>query len=406
MKKIFTVLLIALMCFSALFAEEESAVDYKKQFKDEYASSAAAYLNAGKRFVPTNARMAAMGGAGLSLVEAENGLFVNPASLSEGVFRLSVPSVSFTLYHAYGVLKKDSEGKNLIDKISGDKDALVAAVLKVVGTELAPLVSADVSTSLVLPFGLGLGFYTRDTVYTYSGTAVDQLDASLALGYAYGFYLGDFRLSAGVSAKMNVLAFNQRLKVASVIKSDNVKEMSMNVAVGYSLPVIDFGVTGEWKGISASVVVSNLFSKYRMGIVNTSIDGIKDTLKSDISYNDFTIDTKPSVDFGLGYEFENSFFGFAAALDMTDLVGMFSSLNGGNTGRIILAHLNTGLEVSLIDTIALRAGLSSGYFTLGAALDFFALRIEASYYWNELGTEAGQRAVDGLTLRFNLGYER
>ena len=410
MKKIFTVLLIALMCFSALSAEETSAVDFKKEFKDEYAASSAAYLNAGSRFAPTNARMAGMGGAGLSLVEAEYGLFVNPASLAEGKLRISLPSVSVTLYHAYDALKKDSNGKNLFDKIGGDKDTLVAAVLNVVGTELAPLASADVSASLVLPFGLGIGLYGRDTIYTYSGTAVDQLDVSLALGYAYGLNLGDFRVSAGVTAKMNVLAFNQRLKVATVIKSEDIKEMSMNVAVGYSVPVIDFGVTGEWKkgpnDISASLVVSNLFSKYRMGIVNTSINGVGETVKSDIKYDDFTIKTKPSVDFGLGYEFESSFVDFAVAADLTDLVGMFSSLKGGEAGRVILRHLNTGVEVSLIDTFAFRAGMSSGYFTVGTAIDLFALRIEAAYYWNEMGTAAGERGLDGLTIRFNLGYER
>lgn len=406
MKKLLTVLLIALMCFSALSAEEAAAADYKKVFKDEYSSSSAAYLKAGSRFVPTNARMAGMGGAGLSLVDAEYGLFVNPASLAEGKLRISLPSVSVTLYHAYDALRKDSDGKNLFDKINGDKDALVAAVLKVVGTELAPLLSTDVSTSLVLPFGLGIGFYGRDTVYTYSGTAINEVDASLALGYAYGLNLGDFRVSAGVTAKMNVLAFNQRLKVATVIKSEDIKEMSMNLAIGYSLPVIDFGVTGEWKGISASLVVSNLFTKYRMGIVNTSLNGLAETAKSDITYNDFTIESKPCVDFGLGYEFESSFVDFAVALDMTDLVGMFSSFSEGEKGRVLLRHLNTGVEVSLIDTFALRAGMSSGYFTVGTAIDLFALRIEAAYYWNEMGTSAGERGLDGLTIRFNLGYER
>lgn len=406
MKKIFTVLLITMMCFSALFAEDAAAADYKDKFMSDYNSSSAAYVNAGKRFVPTNARMAAMGGAGLALVNAEYGLFVNPASLGEGTFRLSLPSASFTLYHAYDVLKKDSDGKNLIDKIGGDKDALVASVLKIVGTELAPLLSADVSTSVVFPFGLGLGFYGRNTAYTYNGTAVDEIDASIALGYGYGFNFGELRLSAGVSAKMNVLAFNQRLKVATVIKNEDAKEIAMNIAIGYSLPVIDFGLTGEWKGLSASLVVSNLFAKYRMGVINTSLNGLEETAKSDITYNDFTIESKPCVDFGFGYEFDSRAIDFALAADMTDIVGLFTSLKGEKAGRILLRHVNAGLEVTLLDMIALRAGLSSGYLTIGTALDFFALRIEASYYWNELGSEAGERAIDGLTIRFNVGYER
>ncbi len=406
MKKIFTVLLIALICFSSLYAEEAAATttvtDYKADFKSDYDKTPAAYSYAGSRFVPTNARMAAMGGAGLSLVKAENGLFVNPASLAEGSFKLSLPSVSVTLYHVYDILDN-----KLIDKVKEDnKDALVTAILDTVGTETAPLFSADASTSLVLPFGLGLGVYARDTVYTSSGTVIDYVETSAALGYAYAFNFGDFRLSAGVTGKMNVIAFNQRLKLAQVVKSDDLKKMSMNIAVGASIPVVDFGVTAEWKGLSASVVLSNLFANYKMGIVNTSIEDASETAKSKITYDDFTIETKPSLDAGIGYEFDSSIFGFAVAADMKDLLGMFDELKDGEKGRVIMKHLNAGVEVSLIDMLMLRGGFSSGYFTVGAALDFFALRIEAAYYWNEYGRVAGQKGLDGLTIRFNLGYER
>ena len=400
MKKILTVLLIALICFSSLYAEE--AADYKADFKADYDKTPAAYSYAGSRFVPTNARMAAMGGAGLSLVKAENGLFVNPASLAEGSFKLSLPSVSVTLYHVYDILNN-----KLIDKVKEDnKDALVTAILDTVGTETAPLFSADASTSLVLPFGLGLGVYARDTVYTSSGTVIDYVEASAALGYAYGFNFGDFRLSAGVTGKMNVIAFNQRLKLAQVVKSEDLKKMSMNIAVGASLPVIDIGLTAEWKGLSTSVVLSNLFANYKMGIVNTSIENASETAKSKITYDDFTIETKPSLDAGIGYEFNSSIFGFAVAADMKDLLEMFNEIKDGEKGRVIMKHLSAGVEVGLIDMLMLRGGFSSGYFTLGAAVDFFALRIEAAYYWNEYGKVAGQKGLDGLTIRFNLGYER
>lgn len=406
MKKIFTVLLIALICFSSLYAEEAAATttvtDYKADFKSDYDKTPAAYSYAGSHFVPTNARMAAMGGAGLSLVKAENGLFVNPASLAEGSFKLSLPSVSVTLYHVYDILNN-----KLIDKVKEDnKDALVTAILDTVGTETAPLFSADASTSLVLPFGLGFGVYARDTVYTSSGTVIDYVETSAAIGYAYAFNFGDFRLSAGVTGKMNVIAFNQRLKLAQVVKSEDLKKMSMNIAVGASLPVIDFGVTAEWKGLSASVVLSNLFAKYKMGIVNTSIENISETAKSKISYDDFEIEAKPSLDAGIGYEFDSSIFGFAVAADMKDLLGMFNELKDGEKGRVIMKHLSAGVEVGLIDMLMLRGGFSSGYFTVGAALDFFALRIETAYYWNEYGKVAGQKGLDGLTIRFNLGYER
>ncbi len=401
MKKILTVLLIALICFSSLYAEE-TVTDYKADFKADYDKTPAAYSYAGSRFVPTNARMAAMGGAGLSLVKAENGLFVNPASLAEGAFKLSLPSVSVTLYHVYDILNN-----KLLDKVKEDnKDALVTAILDTVGTETAPLFSADASTSLVLPFGLGLGVYARDTVYTSSGTVIDYVETSAALGYAYGFNFGEFRLSAGVTGKMNVIAFNQRLKLAQVVKSEDLKKMSLNIAVGASLPVIDLGLTAEWKGLSASVVLSNLFAKYKMGIVNTSIENAAETAKSKIAYDDFTIETKPSLDAGFGYEFDSSIFGFAVAADMKDLLGMFNELKDGEKGRVIMKHLSAGVEVGLIDMLMLRGGFSSGYFTLGAAVDFFALRIEAAYYWNEYGKAAGQKGLDGLTIRFNLGYER
>ncbi len=410
MKKLLTVLLIALLAFSSLFAEAEAdnkteknaTDDYKALFMSDYSGNPSAYSFGGSRFVPTNARMAAMGGAGLSLVKAENGLFVNPASLAEGSFKFSLPSVSVTLYHAYDILKN-----KIIDKVKeDDKDALVSAVLDIVGTETAPFASVDTSTSMVLPFGLGFGVYARDTVYTYSGTVIDYVEASGAVGYAYAYKLGDFKLSAGVTGKFNVIAFNQRIKAATLIKSDSIQTMPLTVAVGASYPVFDVGMTAEFKGLSASVVMSNLLAKYKMGIVNTTVGGAAETAKSKIECKDFTIETKPSLDVGIGYEFDSKLLDFALAVDMKDILGMMDELETGEKNRVILKHLNAGVEIGLLDLIAVRGGFSSGYYTVGAAFDLFIFKVEAAYYWNELGTVAGQRGLDGLTVRFNLGYER
>lgn len=405
MKKILTLILVFALSLVSLFAGEE-----KDDFLKDYSTNPAAYTNIGKRFKPTNVESLGMGGAGVALTDSSSAIFYNPAGLSEGKFSLSVPSFGITLYHPSALLEKGEDGKSLVEKVmKGEKmGELVTPVLDVIGTSFTPLVRADAEVSLVLPFGLGIGVYTSDTVYTYSGTVINEVDASLALGYAYKVRLGSLNISTGVAARFNALAFNRRLDaidLSDVIDSKDIKNMELTLASGWA-PLLDLGITTEWHGLSVAAVLSEInLTGYKMQIDATTVSKMAGTVLTLDKNNDLTIKGIPNLTFGLGYKLDSKFISLKAGVDFTDCIPFINKDIELNK-RTAIKHLNAGLELGLFDTLILRGGLNSGYYTAGASLDFYALRIDAAYYWMEMGTGAGERGVDGLSIRFNIGYDR
>ncbi len=410
MKKILAVLLVLLLCSAFIYAEtaDESGSE-KDDFLKDY-NNLDAYTDIGKRFKPVNAEALGMGGAGVALTRAGSALFYNPSSLAAGSFRLSVPSLSVTLYHTAALLEKDGDGRCLLEKIGGGEKLgnLITPVLDAIGAGFSPFLKADSSVSLVLPFGLGIGVYASDTVYTYSGTLIDEIDASAALGYAYKIKLGSVNISAGAAARLNMLAFNQRLDafdIAAAKDNTEMKNMDLVVASGWA-PLFDFGITTEWKGLSIAVVLREVnLTGYRMQIDSTTLGTVTGTVFSFNKDNDLTIKGTPDLTFGLGYDLDLNFISLKAAVDFSDCIP-FMTRDIELNARTVLKHLNAGLELGLFDTLILRGGIKSGYYTAGMTLDLYSLRIDAAYYWLEMGSGAGKRGVDGLTIRFNLGYDR
>ena len=406
MKKIISIIVILLVCIVALFAEEKTAAQI---MAEEYSSTPAAYSSIASCFVPENARMLGMGGAGLAFSDSENGLFYNPAALAGGEFKLSLPTLSASVYHVYDILKED-----LLGKIKGDRSQLVSSVLNVVGTQYAPLAKVDVAASMILPFGFGFGVYAGDTVSTYSGTVVDELDASVVAGYGTSVYLGNIRIAGGVTAEFNALVFNKRAKIADVMKAEDIYSTELTLASGWNgkLPVLDCGLTVELAGLSASVVVSNILeAEYDMTVSSSAIKELGfESIKNDIfsETSDFKVSSSRVISAGIAGDFSGGEFEIRFALDCNDIDGFVKSLSDVSLDkkRVIIGHLNAGLEISLASIVTARVGFNSGYWTAGASLQMGSvMRIDCAYYWTEMGSYAGSRGLDGLTVRFNLGCE-
>jgi hypothetical protein len=395
MKKLLSTLLMLSLCFT-LFAQTTMA--------DEYVSG---IYSVGTCFAPEHAKMLGMGSAGLALPDAENGLFYNPASLGEGKFRLSLPSVSVSAYHVYDILKED-----IVNKIGGDTAELVSSVLNIVGTQYAPLAKVDVSASVIFPFGVGLGLYAGDTLSTYSGSAIDELNLSLVAGFGNKIQLGPVSVSAGITAEYNALVFNKRVKVADVMGSEDIMQTRLTLASGWTgaSPVLDAGLTVNLAGFSASVVVSNILeASLDMTAREAAIEKLNlEDIKADIlsENTDFSIPGHRTISAGLAGDFSLGFLGFSFAIDVNDIEQLSESLEEAELERVLTKHVKAGVELTVLNWIALRYGLNSGYQTLGASFSLTKLlRIDAAYYWKEMGSIAGSRGLDGITIRLNLGWE-
>lgn len=408
MKKILTILIITAIALTSVFAETETST-----FKDDILNSRIYKdITERKSHMPNNAELLGMGGAGIAIMDSKNAFFANPASLGEGKFRLSVPSVGMTVYHVNDLIKKDADGKSAVDKIiaeGSDTASKVSTILDIVGTQFAPLAKVDVTTSITLPCGFGIGVFASDTAYTYSGSVIDELDVTAAVGFGHLFNIGKAKLSFGVTGKFSAMAFSQRVKASDIISMTDGSAMNIAVASGWA-PLLDAGINFSLYGFNVAVVCSdiNLTGEYILNVNTVNVQNIATEYEKITSLErngDVVIKTEPNLKFGIGYELDTPFLDLKLASDVTDILPLIKDKDNF-TARKLLKHVSAGVEIGLLDMFIVRGGLNSGYYTVGASFDLWALRVDAAYFWEELGTAAGQRGLDGLTVRFNLGWER
>lgn len=406
MKKIITLLLVFALAVTALSA------DANEDFINEYNSTPDAYSGIGSGFRHANPEILGMGGAGVALMESDHAFYLNPASITEGRFRLSLPSSTLTIYHVYDFLKPDSNDRSFIDKVMNMSSAsdeenieLLSEALNIIGTQFSPMLRFDASTGLIIPIGkfaFGLNVDVTDTVYTYSGSIIDEVNSQIALGLGYKLEFGNLSLSLGLDGKYSILAFNRRIRATDFIDFDG--DFALTVASG-AAPLFDFGATLKYKGWSVGAALRDInFSDYRMNVIT---EKVSDTSVSTIleSGDDFTVRLNPNLTMGFGYTIETNIVDVKAAFDLNDIISL-AEYSGAVSGKAFFKHINAGVEVGLLNTLYLRAGVSSGYYTAGVSFDIFLIRIDAAYYWKEMGDTAGQRGLDGLSIRFNVGCER
>ncbi len=71
----------------------------------------------------------------------------------------------------------------------------------------------------------------------------------------------------------------------------------------------------------------------------------------------------------------------------------------------LLLHLNAGAEINLIKVISARAGVNRGFMSVGAGIWLPFAQVDVAYGWQEFGDQLGDKPVDCVTVKFNLGYD-
>ena len=122
--------------------------------------------------------------------------------------------------------------------------------------------------------------------------------------------------------------------------------------------------------------------------------------KTDYKY---TPNTK--LNFGVAFDTESAT-GLKLALDVVDVISMKDALDAGYSFKsVFLGHMKAGAEFSLFNFLKVRGGMNSGYFTLGGSVNIGIITLDAAYFWEELGSFAGEKGLDGLSIRFNIGWD-
>jgi len=383
-------------------------------------------------FRPISARTEAMGGAGVATATGADAFFMNPANLGAGRFSLNLPSVSLTVFNAKGIL--DS---GIIEDIQsgGDPETYLPTVLnKYMGLVKAgkgEVLTTDIATSFT-GGGFGLGLQLQEQLHSYSADgsitsdsflAELNLAATIGLGFRLDFVPNVVSVDLGASARFTYKAFTNRIganTILSLIDSDDPATSLMEntkVAAGWAVP-IDAGVNVNLPlGLRVSGVARNLNGMYTMqsyAEMGTWLNDLAELGEMESFYTgtttdptDFTYTVPWTLDLGFGWAPNLGSLGRLVsptiAVDLVDFLGYMELENP--TDEDLWTRINVGAEVRVLNMIDLRAGINKGWKSVGVGVDLLLLHADVSYYWREYGLNIGDKPLDALTVRVNIGVD-
>lgn len=371
-------------------------------------------------------RSVSMGGAGLAVPGRADGLFINPASLGQKRFSLSIPSVAVTVYNV-----KDILDENIIDQFqdaieTDDDNKLLSAVQSYLGTigyGKGQIVSTDASVAISLG-SFGLGVVAQERLHTINDTGttsginmVAEVNAGLIAGYGLRIpFSSSISLDVGASAKLVYRSYSEAIPLldtaTKMVNDEDALDTLMAetpVMGGYALPV-DVGATLNLPfGLSVGAVARNLNGTYKMTVYD-SADIFLQTVESRKMFEtgtaSFSMNTPWSLDVGFAWapKISGGVLKPTIAIDLVDVIG-FAESDEPIEHRLV-NRLNAGAEVKLLNMFDLRLGLNQGYMSVGGGIDLFVGRVDVAYYWREFGEQIGDKPVDALSVRVNLGFDR
>lgn len=324
-------------------------------------------------------RAMGMGGTAIAFTRGVDALFVNPAALAR------VEGYSFTIVEAQAAVGKNSQ--RLVDQMKNNGGTMSAADLNGLYGQTF-FADASAKSGMVIPY-FGFGAYSSNYFHeTFNDPVYPTFDVDFVSDYGY--------------------------LVAAAIPLG---------------PNVSFGVAGRhvkrWSALT-QIMVTDLIGTNDQDLIKSKAQDRGTANALDISFlATLPGDLKPSLAFvwkdvgmtrfepsaGNGPERQEDNLIFGASIQHPFAYGSWTHaieykfIRTPNEDFTKKIHIGTEASFGLID---LRAGLSQGYLTYGAALDLSFIRIEAAAYTLELGNSAGQSPSDRYqaSVSINLDFDQ
>jgi len=453
MKKIYKIILIGALILastSTLFA----AYDAASPLSDEN------YLFATDSYEVFSSHRAAMGGAGLGVVGFYDSYLYNPANITKDGFKLLTPTITMTINNVQKLVSPDPDGDGTpnegifelsqriqdgedIADISGD---LIGLMLNSINPGYGEIATANVRTGIKFR-NVGLNLDIQDKVRSNnfglgSSTAsyIDQLDIVVSAGLGFNIPISDsISIDLGGLVAFNYRVYSQGMgatQALSLVEDFTTESLTQQIPVcaGYSIP-ITLGVNVNLPfALTYSAVVRNIndtfnFTTYYnvdnymnydptltalIGQMTATYE-LSATPDADEIELEYQINTAPSdlskftvsndwqLDMGLTWAPEFGFIKPVIAYDLVATNKLFKDADDSDFFMNLLEASSIGVQVSLVNLIDVRAGLSSGYKSIGVGFDIpYIFHIDAAYYFKEFGTALGDTPSDALSIRVSL----
>lgn len=422
MKKI-RVFILLIIVFTASLSTLYSA-EFNPVGKDEYNVMTLP-------FSKTSARVNSMGGAGLAVFNNQDALYMNPASLGEKGLVFNLPNVSLTLYNIKNVYVDSGLSDTLVDDpgkltdqdfLTGDLLDQFINVLTESGKNKLATIDAGVGMKLGR-FAFGIDSQINLNTFNFGGptglNVIPQVDVAATFGLGFRFFRDSaINFDVGVSAALQMRAFLEAVGISTFADAfgEGSKPTdilgSHPVAIGWAVP-LTVGVNVNFPfGFTIANVVSNIHLinggfNYVVTDYNSLADDYMGAFTDVFGESEFVMKSPVNYSVGLGWAPDLGWFEWilnpTIAIDVVDVIGLVDDFSTTN----FLMRLKAGVELQMFKAFELRAGLNGGYVSIGGGINLFnVIHCEVAYYWNEFGDVLGEKDVDALTIRFNIGWER
>jgi hypothetical protein len=360
-----------------------------------------------------SARTAAIGGPHVAFADDLSTLFANPAGLRAAKPQMSVAELTLGLtgpiFSVADVASKVSDGE--------DPAALLA-------TERVSDLFDDLYSSVTLngPFafgyvgdGLGLGFFNSSGVSVSTTGTVPTVTASveedfvLKGGYAFSIELPEETRSALDVGLMVEASIKNTIEVQETTVDFLTKFNSPSMRVLLSQPYfmdvglgLDVGLLYSWNRLVAVGLVGRNLPTFTVRNAYSSFRDFASGGSRTVDYGyvpfDLTAGIMLTPELGDLNRYLTNLKLFLDYRDMLDFV-----IHPG-TARNPLLHFGAGAEITVLEILSLRAGISEGYLSAGLGLDLSVCRIDFAIFGRELSDEPGERPVSTVLLGVSFIY--
>ncbi len=368
--KLVLILAVLLASFSNIYAQ-------KAVFSREYPR------------MMTSVRAMGMGNAFFGVSDDKYAGFYNPAGLARNKSHWTLDLIPITLGANHNLVSNINNLQSVFS--SGMSTSDISRTLESMMGQYNSLSNLSIFPAFTYKnWSFGMFLNSNVNLLTYNKVlpvmAVKvHADAGGIFTYAHSF-LEDESLHVGVSLigfyRMGYNASYTAIELANINTNDILQDALNNngwgilgsVGVMYELPWLR-------KELNARVGLS--FNDFGYTSFAPGLDDVEPTLNLSLAVSP-------------GWEFISS----NIVLDFNDLIFM----NGKD--KSFGKRVNIGAEVGFWNRIFLRTGLHQGYWTAGAGVNVWALRINYAYYTEELGAYAGQFADSRHVLEIVLGWDQ
>ena len=350
-------------------------------------------------FTLPSARFFALGGNHTAMADDFYSLFLNPAAFVGIDETFSAAEITLA---TYGPVFELIDLFRNSDNLSSDLDisGLIGPGGFAVGLDLAgPLSLGWVGRNL----GIGL-FNKIRTSAAVSGTNLKPLvSVELLFVGGYSFRIVDKEdhfFDAGFLAKgffRGILNMESSiLQVESLLENPLGRVFGTNLGLG-----LDLGLRYTFRNnLTAALVCYDVYSPVFISSYSSIADFWDDASSSLVESSYATV--KRRLDLGVKYRIQSAFLdryitGFNIMLDYRDFLDLFSLIP-----RNPILNIGLGVEITLLNALTFRAGITDALPALGFGLDLSFITLDFAMYGRELGFDPGLQPVYamGVSLLF------